>query len=105
MHAQAGGGNPRRQHCEGGVRHAPPPSLARAEDGGARGNAILAVLVLEAAVVVANVNVLKKIRALHQRHRAVVLVIGPDERRQKDVARGEGHGGWWLGRAYCLSPS
>ena len=34
----------------------PPPSLARAEDGGARGDAILAVLVLEAVVVVAIVN-------------------------------------------------
>ncbi len=62
MHAQVGGGDPCRQHCEGGVRHAPPPSLARAEDGGARGDAILAILVLEAVVVVA-LDVLKKFRA------------------------------------------
>jgi hypothetical protein len=47
--------------------------LARAEDGGARGDAILAVLVLEAVVVVAIVNVLEKIRALRRRHRADVL--------------------------------
>jgi hypothetical protein len=38
----------------------PPPSLARAEDGGARFNAILAILVLEAVVVVA-FDVLEKI--------------------------------------------
>jgi hypothetical protein len=49
VHAQVGGGDPRLQHCEGGVRHA-PPSLARVEDGGAQGNAILNVLVLEAVV-------------------------------------------------------
>jgi hypothetical protein len=67
--------------------------LARAEDGGARGDAILAVLVLEAIEVVAIVNVLEKIRALRRHHRAVVLVVGPDERRHDDVARGEGHGG------------
>ena len=77
----------------------PPPSLARAEDGGARGDAILAVLVLEAVVVVAIVNVLERFQSLRRRHRAVVLVVGPDERRHDDVARGEGHGGWWSGRA------
>ena len=65
--------------------------MARAEDGGARGDAILAVLVLEAVVVVA-LDVLKKIPSLRRRHRAVVLVVGPDERRHDDVARGEGHG-------------
>jgi len=64
--------------------------LARAEDGGARGDAILAVLVLEAIIVVA-LDVLEKFRALRRRHRVVVLVIGPDERRHDDVARGEGH--------------
>ena len=40
----------------------PPPSLLRAEYGEARGNAILAVLVLEAVVVVA-LDVLEKFRA------------------------------------------
>jgi hypothetical protein len=103
VHVQVGGGNPRRQHCEGSVHHA-PPKLARAEDGGARGDAILAVLVLEAVVVVA-LDVLKKFLALRRRHRAVHLVVGPDERRHDDVARGEGHGGWWSGRACCLPPS
>jgi hypothetical protein len=52
----------------------PPPSLARAEDGGARGDAILTVLVLEAVVVVA-LDVLEKFRALRRRHRAVVIVL------------------------------
>ncbi len=103
MHAQVGGGDPRRQHCEGGARHA-PPKLARAEDGGARGNAILAVLVFEAVVVVA-LDVLKKFLALRRWHRAVHLVVGPEERRHDDVARGEGHGGWWSGRACRLPPS
>ena len=41
----------------------------------------------------ANLTVLEKIRALRRHHRAVVLVVGPDERRHDDVARGEGHGG------------
>ena len=82
----------------------PPPSLARAEDSGARGDAILTVLVLEAVVVVA-IDVLEKIRALRRRHRAIVLVVGPDERRHDDIARGEGHGGWWSGRACHLPPS
>ena len=90
MHAQVRGGDPRHQHCEGGVRHA-PPSLARAEDGGARGDAILAVLVLEAVVVV-TLDVLEKIRAVRRRHRAVDLVVGPNEQRHDDVARGEGYG-------------
>ena len=81
----------------------PPPSLVRAEDGGVRGDAILVVLVLEAAVVVA-LDVLEKFRALRQHHRAVVIVVGPDERRHGDVARGEGHGGWWSGRACRLPP-
>ena len=76
----------------------PPPSLARAEDSGARGNVILAVLVLEAIVVVA-LDVLEKFQALRQRHRALVIAVGPDELRHGDVARGEGHGGWWSGRA------
>jgi hypothetical protein len=58
----------------------PPPSLARAEDGGAQGDAILAVLVLEAIIVVA-LNVLEKFRALRQRHHAVILVVIPDEQR------------------------
>ncbi len=44
----------------------PPPSLARAEDGRARGDAILAVLVLEAVIVVAIVNILEKIQALRR---------------------------------------
>jgi hypothetical protein len=78
--------------------------LARAEDGGARGDAILAVLVLEAVVVVA-LDVLEKIRALRRRHRAVDLVVGPNERRHDDVAREEGYGGWWSGRACRLPPS
>ncbi len=82
----------------------PPPKLVRAEDGGARGDAILAVLVLEAIVVVA-LDVLKKIQALRRRHCAVDLVVGPDERRHDNDARGEGHGGWWSGRACCLPPS
>jgi len=68
----------------------PPPSLARAEDGSARGDAILAVLVLEAVLVIA-LDVLEKFRALRRRHRAVVLFIGLDERRHDAVARGEGH--------------
>jgi hypothetical protein len=82
----------------------PPPSLVRAEDCGARGDAILAVLVLEAVVVVA-LDVLEKFRALRRHHRAFVIVVGPDERRHGDVARGEeGHGGWWSGRACRLPP-
>ena len=48
---------------------------------------ILAVLVLEAVVAVA-LDVLEKFRALRRRHRAVVLVVGPNERRHDDVARG-----------------
>ena len=71
------------------------------EDGGARGDAILAVLILEVAVVVA-LEVLKKFRALQRRHRAVVLVVGPNERRHDDIARGEGHGGWWSGIGAAL---
>jgi hypothetical protein len=66
--------------------------LARAEDGRARGDVILAILVLEAVVVVANVNVLEKLQALWWRHCAVILVVGPDKQRYNDVARGEGHG-------------
>ena len=93
----------KKKGSEGGVRHA-PPSLARVEDGGARGNAILAVLILEAVVVV-TLDVLEKIRALQRRHRAVDLIVGPDERRHDNVARGEGHGGWWSGRACRLPPS
>ena len=89
MHAQVGGVDLRRQHCECNVHHA-PPSLARAEDGGARGDAILAVLVLEAVLVI-TLDVLEKFRALRRRHRAVVLFIGPDEQRHDAVARGEGH--------------
>jgi len=81
-----------------------PPSLARAEDSGARGNVILAILVLEAVVVVA-LDVLEKFQALRQRHRALVIVVGPDKLRHGDVARGEGHGGWWSGRVCCLPPS
>ena len=76
MHAQVGGGDPHRQHCKGGVRHAPPPSLARAEDSGARGDVILAVLVLEAIVVV-TLNVLEKFQALRRCHRALVIVVDP----------------------------
>jgi hypothetical protein len=81
--------------------------LARAEDGGARDDAILAVVVVVVVVVivVAIVHVLKKIRALRWRHHAVVLVVGPDERRHDNVARGEGHGGWWSGGACPFSPS
>ena len=82
----------------------PPPSLVRAEDGRALGDAILAVLVLEAVVVVA-LDVLEKFQALQRRHCAVVLVVGPYERRHDDVTRGEGHGGWWSGRACRLPPS
>ena len=52
--------------------------MARAEDGGARGDAILAVLVLEAVVVVA-LDVLEKFRSLWRRHRTVVLVVVPNE--------------------------
>ena len=76
MHAQVGGGDPHRQHCKGGVRHAPPPSLARAEDSGARGDVILAVLVLEDIVVV-TLNVLEKFQALRRCHRALVIVVDP----------------------------
>ena len=68
----------------------PPPSLARAVDGGARSDVILAVLVLETVIVVA-LDILEKFPALRRRHHAVVLVVGPDERRHDDVARGEGH--------------
>ena len=81
----------------------PPPSLERAEDGRARGDAILAVLVLEAVVVVV-LDVLEKFQALRRHHRAIVIVVGPDERHHGNVARGEGHDGWWLGRACHLPP-
>jgi hypothetical protein len=102
---QVGGGNPRRQHYEGSVRHpsCPPPSLARAEDGGAWGDAILAFLVLEAVIVVDIVNFLEKFRALRRRHRDVVLVFGPDERRNDDITR-EGKDMAGGGRG-CLSSS
>ncbi len=69
------------------------PRLAVSEDGGARGDAILAVLVLEAVVLVA-LDVLEECRALQRRRRAVVVVVGPDKRCCDDVARGGGHGGW-----------
>ncbi len=52
------------------------PCNAVSEDGGDRGDAILAVLVLEAVVVVA-LDVLEKFRALRRCHRAVVLIVGP----------------------------
>ncbi len=76
------------------------PCLAIGEDGGARGNAILAVPFLEAVVVIA-LNVLEECVALRWHCRAILVVLSPDERRCNDVARGGGRGRWWAGRARC----
>jgi len=73
--------------------------LARAEDGGARGDAILTILVLEAVVVV-TLDILEKFQALRRCYRAVVLVVGHKERCHDNVARGEGHL-----RRYLVTPA
>ena len=67
----------------GRCRSCPPPSLARAEDGGARGDAILVVLLFEAIIVVA-LDILEKFRAL-RRH---LTAASPEGKDMKGGGRG-----------------